>query len=65
MFQEDFIVVVMSDKLFGMVECDICVLDIWFVYFSYLIMMFYEYFFEMSFFFCIIDIFFDVIGYYM
>lgn len=61
---EDIIVVVMNENLFGMVECDICVLDRQFIYFRYFIMIM-SIFLELSFFFCIFDIFFDVRGYYM
>lgn len=65
MIYEDVIRGVLSGKLFGMVECDIWVLEVWFDYFKYLIMILFEYFLEMSFFFCIMDILFDVIGLYM
>lgn len=65
MSQEDLIAAVMSDKLFGMVECDIRVPDTWPAHFSHSTMTPYEYFSEMSPLFCTTDIPFDVIGHHM
>lgn len=65
MSPEDIIVAVMTEKLFGMVECDIRVPDMWPAHFSHPTMTPYEYFSEMSPLFCTTDIPFDVIGHHM
>lgn len=62
---EEVIEAVMSDKLFGMVECDIRVPDTWPAHFSHPTMTPYEYFSEMSPLFCTSDIPFDAIGSHM
>lgn len=62
---EEVIVAVISDKLFGMVECDIRVPDRWPAHFSHPTMTPFECFSEMSPPFCTSDIPFDVIGSHM
>lgn len=62
---EQVIQAVMNGKLFGMVECDIRVPEVWPVYFSHPTMSPFEYFSEMSPLFCTTGIPFDVIGPHM
>lgn len=62
---EQVIQTVLNGKLFGMVECDIRVPEVWSVFFSHLTMTPFEYFSERSPLFCTTDIPFDVIGSHM
>lgn len=62
---KEVIQAVVNGKLFGMVECDIRVQEVWPVCFSHPTMSPFEYFSEMSPLFCTTDIPFDVIGPHM
>ncbi|CAC5392373.1 unnamed protein product [Mytilus coruscus] len=56
---------VMNDRLFGMVECDIRVPDVWPSYFQHPTMTPFEYLEDMSPLFCSTDVPFDIIGEHM